>query len=108
MFGHYQRMHARSTDKSARRAHFSPTTEQGISSDEDDCDLEPSNTRISEASPPEMRSPGRDLRSSSQKLRDELEVMSQEYETQMETLKREYKAKSETLKRAIHLLEEDE
>ena len=105
MFGHYQRMHARSMDKSARREHLSLTLDQGNNLDEDNSDREPS-VRISESSSSEVQSPGRDHTSSSQKLRDELEAMSQEFDSQMETLKREYKTKSETLQRAIDLLEE--
>lgn len=107
MFSHYQRMHAQSTDKPARRGHLNSTIDQGNDQDEDDSDFEPS-ARISESSPSEIQSPGRDPTSSSQKLRDELEAMSQEFDTQMETLKREYKTKSETLQRAINLLEKDE
>lgn len=107
MFSHYQRVHARLTDKSARRAHLVSTMEQDGEPDEDDSDLE-MGAGISEASTSEARSPGRDPMSSSRKLRDELEAMSLEFDTQIDTLKREYKAKSETLKRAINLLENDE
>lgn len=118
MFSHYQRVHARSTNKSAPRAQSSSIAEQSSGLDEnenehedegeDDSDLEPSAANIFEApSPSEMRSPGRDLDliSSSQKLRDELAAMSQEFDSQMETMKREYMAKSETWKRAIDVLE---
>lgn len=108
MFSHYQRVHARSTDKFSRRGHLDLTMEQGSEPGQDDSDLEPSD-RITEASPPsEVPSPARDITSSSRKLRDELETMRQEFDTRMETTMREYKAKSETMKQAIDLLEKDE
>ena len=107
MFSHYQRAHARSTDKFSRRGHLDLTMEQGSEPGEDDSDLEPSD-RITEASPPsEVPSPARDITLSSQKLRDELETMKQGYDTRIKTMMREYKAKSETLKQAIDLLEKD-
>lgn len=107
MFGHHQRVHGRSTDKSARTGQLKSMMEQGSDSDEDQSDPEPS-ARFSEPSPSEVRTPARGPTSTSRVLRDELEAMKQEYGTRTGTLEREYKAKTETLRRAIDMLEKDD